>query len=531
MVLLVSLGLGGVACGAAQTKQPINLDGQVDEGKAGRLLKRALEADTEPRLRLLIERFAHTKKAAEAREELGKLLVQDAKIALERGDLDFGEDRAAEAKRFGDLETTREAQKLLDSVDDRRAKQVGEHARGMAEEGKCSGAVAHISNTFDAQTRDRYRTQVQAAARSALVTCLAGEMDEQVAAGKIDEARAALQTIPVRKVLDAQGQSDAEQELAKSIVKHSLTSIQPLIQAKQWQAAMTEIGGLRSKKALGAKEHAAAVSLIQDAMLAHILQLSAEALSAKKPSELWAEIEQTEKLAAWKKRPEQLDAPYALLAVAIECEIHQCKWAKPKARWSFGEVALQAADSVATDSQNKLKHADQVWVLAEAKDHVLISTEKPAEESREALLKLAKGWAKASDLKATDTELWLPPEAQLVGVRVWAPLREENKGDYHLGIISALPSGGEVQVKRLADNVVKTVKYADIRVGALTPGLKVMAFCTDQLFTEPAKVDRIVTVVSGVPRVKVICDKERMEKIEGAGALTSKRAWLPARRP
>ncbi len=527
-----AVGLSGCGGGAAAQDKPAESAGasKEDEAKAQRLLDRAREAHSEEQLRRIIARFSSTRAADAARADLGVLLANQAGEALKAGDLEQAEQKALEAKVYGDLATTRRAQEQLDQLDDKRSQIVSKEASEAAAAGKCASALKRIAGTLGKRARDRYRKQVLAASRDAIVSCLAEKIEDEVKAANIAGARSLLDQAEVRIALDKQGQDAAERALAKSIVKRSLTSIQPLIERHEWEPALAEIDKLKAAKTLEGKEYEAAISIIQDAMLKYLLQRTNEALVSKSPATLFVEIDAAEKLARWKRTPDELSELYALLSTAIECENTKCKVVKPKVRYSWGKVQFKQPSDVKLDASGSTKHAQKVWVIAESRDWALVSLTDPGNATGAELYKLAAGWATQDQLKSQDTELWLPPLDQLSGTRVWGPLRGGNK-IYHLGIVKEVVGTENVVVRRLSDDEPVTVKLSEIRVGTLMPGLKVMAFCVDQLHPERAKVDKVVTSAGGMPKVKVLCEKGGKERVEVAGALTSEKAWLPPKRP
>lgn len=526
-----TLALTACGGGAAAEEKPAETGGvsKEDEEKAQRLLDRAREENSEERLRLLITRFSGTQAADAARADLGVLLANQAGESLKAGDLEKTEEKALEAKVYGDLATTRRAQEQLDQVDDKRSELVSKEANEIAATGKCASALKRIAGTLGKKARERYRKQVQAASRTAIVTCLAEKIEDEVKAANVDGARSLLDQSEVRIALDKQGQDAAERALAKSIVKRSLTSIQPLLEKHEWEPALAEIDKLKAAKTLDGKEYEAAISIIQDAILKFLLQRTNEALVSKSPATVFAEIDAAEKLARWKRTPDELTDLYALLAVAIECENTKCKVGKPKARYSWGKIQFKQPSDVKLDASGSTKHAQKVWVLAESKEWALVSLTDPGDAKGAELYKLAAGWATQDQLKSQDTELWLPPLDQLAGTRVWGPLREGKL--YHLGIVKEVVGKENVVVRRLSDDEPVTVKLSEIRVGTLKSGLKVMAFCVDQLHPEGAKVDKVITAAGGMPKVKVLCDKGGKERVEVAGALTSEKGWLPPKKP
>ena len=110
---------------------------------------------------------------------------------------------------------------------------------------------------------------------------------------------------------------------------------------------------------------------------------------------------------------------------------------------------------------------------------------------------------------------------------MWGPLRPPSK-DYQLGIVDRV-EGTKVVVKRLGDSSEVTVALTQIVFGTLESGIRVLAFCTDQISPEPAKISGLVTAGGGTPKVKITCDKGDLTRVEVAGALASKREWLPKR--
>lgn len=534
LALCVALGvaLGVGACGGGGEDKPAETSGasEQDEAKAERLLEKAREEHSEERLRMIIARFGHTQAAESAKSDLGVILAGQADEALKSGDLDKAEEKGAEAKVYGDLATTRKAQEVLDQVDDQRADLVSKDANSIAETGKCASALKRISNTLGKKARDRYKKKVQAQSRDAIVKCLAEKIEDEVKAANIDGARSLLEQSEVKTALDKQGQTAAEKALAKSIVKRSLSSIQPMLEKQEWQPAIDEIDKLQANKTLDAKEYEAAFSIVQDAILAFLIQRSTEALDAKNPGDIWTEIEATEKLARWKVTPDELGDLYKYLAMAIECENLGCKRAKPKVRYSWGKIDLKPPADAKGGTVSSTKHAQKLWVLADGKDFSLISTKEPESVKGAEFWQAATGWADETQLKSQDTELWLPPVDQLPGTRIWGPLRPPKK-DYHLGIVKEVVGGKNVIVKRLSDEEDVTIPLSDVRVGTLKNGLKVLAFCIDQIQPENAKIDKVVTTVGGIPKVKVICDKEKKERVEVASALISQKSWLPPKKP
>jgi hypothetical protein len=137
----------------------------------------------------------------------------------------------------------------------------------------------------------------------------------------------------------------------------------------------------------------------------------------------------------------------------------------------------------------------------------------------------AGGWVDKKLLRSTETRNWLPPTEQLEGFRVWAPLRPPDKA-LHLGTVTKV-NGRKVTVKRVADDAEITVDVKTLHAGTLDEGVKVMAFCADQVHTEVARIQSVVSEDAGKPKVKIACEKGDITRVEVAGALTTKPEWLP----
>jgi hypothetical protein len=149
------------------------------------------------------------------------------------------------------------------------------------------------------------------------------------------------------------------------------------------------------------------------------------------------------------------------------------------------------------------------------------------------ILTAATGWVDSAVLHADDTSLWLPTGKALEKERVWLPTGRDDKL-YLLGVVESV-AGNDVTVKKLSDGQSTSVKRDVLRSGTLQAGLKVLAFCGDQLRATPARFESLVTRQGGVQGAHVVCvgddGKDREAKDELLGTLRAKPEWLPVRRP
>ena len=478
---------------------------------------------------MIINRFGDTKAAGEARDELAAVLIAQAKQALAQDDWATAEDRAEEARMYAGLDLTQKAIELETTIDDHRATRVAQEAAKDAAAGKCASALKRVAVPLRKKPRERFKKELQKQAQKPLIDCLTKKLSAEVDAGNLEPARMMLETPDATTALSTAGYQEAHAVLQKLVVKRSTSGIQPLLAEYKWQEAIAKLQKMQSDNTLNDKEYEVAFGIVQDAIHAHVLKQAQQGLSAKKPSEVANQIADQVKIARWKQIPDDLSAALGTLSVAVECEKLKCRLQKPAPAWAWGAIAVHPPSAADGPDAAKVKHAQKVWVLAKARKRSLIALEDPGKVAEEQLFAKATGWVDPAHLESVDTDMWLPPSDQLAGVRVWGPLRPPNK-DYYLGVVKKV-DGKKATVTRIADSMDATVPLGSLRIGKLSKGLKVMAFCQDQLHPETAQVDSVVTESGGVPKVKVICDKGNITRVEIGGALTSRAAWLPPRKP
>jgi hypothetical protein len=527
--ILVLAGAPLIACAGGPDKRAESAEQAQNEEKAQRLLARAREVKDAERYRQLVLRFPDTRAASDARNELASILIKSARNSLAEQDWVTAEDRAEEARMYAGLDLTREAQRVQKEIDEKRADQIAKQAKKQVDEAKCASALKLTAAPIRHKSREHFKLELRRRAHEPLLDCVTKQLERDVAEGNVEAARSFLASPDVTAALSGEGFRLAEQALLKAIVAGSTAELRPLLDAQKWDEAIAKLDELRDADKLGESEYPIALGIAQDAIRDHSIGLAKAGISAKKPSEVARQLDAQIAIAKWKTVPKELEAARDQLAIAVECENQRCKLAKPTPMWTWGKLGLAPPANAAGEPSSSLPHAQKVWVLGRAAKLALLSTEDPGAASGAELLTRAAGWAELSRLRNVDTDFWFPPDDQLAGVQVWGPLRPPAK-DYLLGTISKL-EGKKATVKRLADGREESVDLADLRIGKLNQGLKVMAFCTNQIHPEPAKVDSIVSESGGSPKVKVICEKGDLQKVELGSALTTKAEWLPPRKP
>lgn len=528
--LAMGLALPGLpACGGAQQQTAESPTQKQNEEKAQRLLARAKQAHDADRFRRIISRFGDTKAAGEARDELAAILIEQSKQAIKQDDWATAEDRTDEARMYAGLDLTQKAIELQNQIDDHHAAFVAGQAAKDAAQGKCASALKRVAVPLRKKPRARFKKELQKQAKKPLVDCLSKKLAVEVEAGNLEPARMMLETPDATTALSESGYKEAHAVLQKLVVKRSTSGVQPLLAEHKWKEAIAKLQQMKTANSLNDKEYEVAFGIVQDAIHAHLLDLAKKALADKKPSQVADEIAAQIAIAKWKQIPDDLTAALAPLAVAVQCEKLHCRMQQPAPAWAWGAIVVHSPAKPDGATRAKIKHAQKIWVLAKARKHALVALKDPGKVAETQLFAVATGWVDPSHLKNVDTDMWLPPDNQLAGVRVWGPLRPPSK-DYHLGVVKKV-DGKKAVVTRIADSLDATVPLRSLRIGKLSKGLKVMAFCQDELHPETAKVEGVVTESGGVPKVKVKCDKGDLTRVEVGGALTSKAAWLPPRKP
>ena len=158
--------------------------------------------------------------------------------------------------------------------------------------------------------------------------------------------------------------------------------------------------------------------------------------------------------------------------------------------------------AVEGESKRDLAPATEVWVIAQTKDKALVTESEPGAGGLPAMFEKVLGWVPVDRLAPESTANWIPPNDQLKGARVWGPLRAPDPM-LELGVVADV-QGKDIQVKRLADDKIVKLTRKQIRSGVLTPGMKVLAFCTAK--DQQATIEEVLTAGRSVPSVRIKCE-------------------------
>ncbi len=527
-VALGPLGLGIASCGGGQPEAATAQAG--NEGKAARLLERARADKDVQAYHRLVTRFDHTAAAKEAATEYAALLLTDADEALKEHDWGGAVELAQQARIYGNTAQTRAARKVLTDAENGRAGDVADETAKLAKDGECSEALSFVAQKISGRVRPSFRKQVQTRTTETLVSCITTEMRARLDGGSIDEARMVLETKSATRALSEKAYAQAFAELQKLIVAQQLKELEPLLEERKFAEALTGVNTLAEDGTLTGPERGIARGIIQDRIATILVADSKKAVESRKASKELVTIDETIELVAWKDTPPELEKSRELLVAAAQCEGVRCNFGKPKTMYIMGTPAIRSKNDIERPTGKKLAHGQGVWQVASGRGWILVaaSDKAPAGKTRAEALKQATGWIPSKRVQRRETRLRMPPSSDLVGFRVWGPLKAPDK-EYLLGVVQSV-DGKEANVKRLSDGTVATVKVSSLRMGALEPDQKVKAICGGSHTPIDAKIQK---VISGgeVPRVALVCPgKGSGEATRSASALRAKVSWLPRAR-
>jgi hypothetical protein len=432
--------------------------------------------------------------------------------SLTEQDWSTAEDRAEEA-RMARVSTSTQGASRTKQIDEKRAEQIAARKK-LVDEGKCERAQAR-GRAGAAKSREHFKLEVKRrAGRRWSVRIEEGRARRQE--GNVEAARSLLSSPDATTALSGEGFKLVEQALLKAIVA-AAHRIQPPSPRKMDEALAKLDELVQGQAQRGRAPIALELVQTRSAILLAFAKRPFRQNRAKR-----SRGSTRKSRLPWKMVPKGSDRCQKL-AVASRMRSSAASWPSPRRAGRGGDRCAPPRLCCQADRQACTRRSGNH--AAEARPG---RDEDPGAASG-ADDGTAAGWVDTTNLQTSDTDMWLPPPEQLAGVQVWGPLRPPAK-EYSLGVVSKV-DGKKVTVKRLADGREETIALADIRAGKLEKGLKVMAFCTNQLRPEPAKVDSIVTSEGGSPKVKVICEKGDLQKVELGGSLTTKAEWLPPRKP
>ena len=506
--LLVGASLFGIACGG---------------GSAAKHRKAAHDARESSSKREL------------ARQEYVQAQLQKAKDSLRAGHPRKARDEAEQARHAADPDELKVVLAFLGDVDRLESKGVAEEANALAAGKKCREAMDTLAEGVKRAGRSTaFLEAARKATEKSLVGCVRTDLDEAIARKDFASARGVIESPSAVVALGEATWKGLDRKLHDAMVGSLLSRTEKDVSAGRYDAAVATIAAALEAGDIGPDERDGTIESLRGIAEPRELDAVRAAIgSATHPEAVLAHLDATAKALSWTVSPELATSRHAL-AIWIEARRLGASLGRAEARYTYGATAVHPSDASRDDAKATWPSAKKVWVLAHSGSMALVRDRAPdADATVEDRLLTADGWVRADQLMAGDTADWLLPGAELVGQRVFGPLR---KGDklYYLGVVTAA-DGGDASVKRLADDEIVKLPRSSLRSGRMPAGTRVMTACSSPLKLEPAKVEREVPQPRGLPLVHVVCEATvadmPIQKDEVPGAIGTMPSWLPPRRP
>lgn len=465
--------------------------------------------------------------------EEGRAKIREANRAV--GEKKYERARAllGEASALN-LDTLRsEIEEATGKLDRREAKLRANETWDRLAEKDCMGAVQELGGRMKALASEPFTKELRRLTSTRAQKCVEGALDDKVLAGAYTDARQIATSPDVKAVLGAAAQKKIATQLEDTILDALHGQIADDLKARRWAQAVDKIDAAIKKGDAIDTEGDALLTDVRAGVAKDIIATATRSIGQNDAPKALAQIDALIKLARWevmtgdaatlakdRALPEEVSKKREALATWVEAQkVRFTVLKRPEKRWAHGKVAVAPPGDSKAEPQREVAHGAAVWMLGTTKDgRALITAQDPGGSPLTAVLENASGWAPLERLKAEPTIDWVVPDAELPGALVWAPLRN-GEPLWELGTVTEV-TGKDIAVKRAADDAIVKVTRNQLRSGRLTPGTRVITFCTAK--DQPAKIAQVLPT----QRVKLKCDSGE-EKEEALASLRSKPELLP----
>jgi hypothetical protein len=442
-------------------------------------------------------------------------LMADANRALNGKSYDKARRLLREASALGVESHRFEISEIADKVDKRQAKlwsnEMGERFKAK----DCAGAFKEMAEQMEQLESEVFSRELRKLTMADATACVMAVTDEAVLATSYAEARGLVNAPATRTVLGPAAQKKIANELDATITEALRATLSDDVKEKRWKQAMDKLNETIKKGDADEVQGAILLEDIRKALAPELDAMMAKGIGARDAAGVLRVADMLIKLVRWEVLPpdvaevskeKALPAPLVKRRESLAAWVEGARAAmkiktKPEKRWTHGKVMLFPPAAVDGESKRDLAPATEVWVVAQTKEKALITDSEPG-AGLPAMFEKVIGWVPLDRLANESTANWIPPNDQLKGVRVWAPLRAPDP-TLELGVVADV-QGKDIQVKRLADDKIIKLTRKQIRAGILAPGTKVLAFCTAK--DQPATVEEVLTAGRSVPSVRIKCE-------------------------
>ncbi len=455
------------------------------------------------------------KKVESAEERAEKEKYNKAKQLIDKANVAFGDkefDKARkllrEANEMQIDSLTFQLKEEMEKVDKRHAKLWANEAEDALQEGDCKAAFSQLAAPMRDLESDVFDKELRKNIGPALVKCLQGKLDSLTGSGNYAAARKLMLDDDVKTVLGPGAHKKLLTTLEEGILEALKAGISEPISAKRWVDAMRVVDDAAKNGETNAEGAKVLLGLVRQGITPEVAGLAQRNVGQRDAAKALGDVDALIKLAGWdieaaapeNAPPEIVSRKRSALTAWIEAQRVKFKPdKKPEKRFTHGKVALIPAGNTQAPSKRDLGPATAVWIIGRTKDLALVIETDPGTAANEALFERTVGWVPLARLATKNTADWLPPDDQMAGLRVWAPMRTDEP-NLELGTVVSV-KGQDVVVKRLADDKEISVKRNLLRLGRLEAGMRILNNCQAKV-----QVTLIEEVYKDQRTVKLVCE-------------------------
>ena len=499
------LVLGGLALGACEDETPV---------------KRGPASAVDP--------------SEQARLDQGKKLIKEAADAIGEKQYDRARQILRKAAELNNESQRFEIEEAQEKLDKRQAKLWANEVDEAFKNGDCPGAFKQLAEPLKTLAEsETFVRELRRLVGADALKCVQEMVDQKIVGGAYAEARKILAAPHVADVLGPNAVKKLAAEIETTVGEALRAQIEGDLKARRWAQAVAKIDAAAKAGHATDEQADALLGAVRDAVSPEIAALADRSVGQRDAPAALKQIDALVKLVRWAviepgavvvqtgaALPEDLAKKRGALAIWVEAQHLGMKpLKKPEGRFTHGKVAVFPATQVDAPSKQDIPHGTQIWILGATKDRALVTTTDPGAAPLVQILDKVVGWVATDRLVKENTHDWLVPDDQLKGERVWGPLRSPD-GLWELGIVMEV-AGKDITVQRLADGVNQKLTRQKLRSGRLSPGTRVLTFCTAK--DQPAQV---VEIPPTARSAKLKCDGGQ-EKEEDLASLRSKPEILP----
>lgn len=477
----------------------------------------------------------------EAKIAQGKKLIADANDALNDRKYDRARQILASAMALGNESQRYEIEEAQDKVDKRQAKVWASEVDRSFKNNDCTGAFKQLAEPLKTlAASEAFVRELRALVGQDALKCVQDLLDKKITDGAYAEARATAHDGEVALVLGPTAAKKLVAEVEATILEALRAPLDADLKARRWAAVVAKIDAASKSGFATDAQVGPLLDGVREGVGPEIAAIAAKALGQRDAAKALKEVDQLAALVRWAvvepgaelgatvggvggALPEDLAKKREALAIWVETQrLAMRALPKPEPRWTHGKVPVFPASKADAPSRRDIPHGTQIWVVGTSPDRALVTAADPAGAPLAQVLDKVIGWMPSDRLFREQTTDWLVPDDQLVGERVWGPLRPPDSL-WELGTVTSV-NGKEITVQRLADGMPFKLTRQKLRSGRLSPGTRVITFCIAK--DQPAQV---VAVPPTARSAQLKCDTGQ-EKEDDLSSLRSKPELLPPTR-